>query len=758
MPTRVLFVLLPTLFSLTLFLSAGLLFIIEPMIGKMILPLLGGTPAVWNTCMLFFQAVLLAGYGYAHLLSSKLGLNRQIIIHLIILIVATIALPIAIPKHWTPPAEGSPIAYILLLLMMCVGLPFFVLSANSLLFQKWFSGTSHPSARDPYFLYSASNLGSMLALLSYPALIEPHFRLVEQSRAWTSGYLLLLVCAIFSAWLARKYLTVGPPEGEGEESKPAAGSVAPDSRVTFGERIRWVLLAFVPSSLMLGVTAFLSTDVAAIPLFWVIPLALYLLSFIIVFARVPAAVHRVMIVLLPISITLLIVVSFSNMEVPKGATFILHLLNFFIYAMVCHGEIAGSRPAASHLTEFYLWISVGGVLGGIFNALVAPLAFRTVLEYPLALIFGALLLPVAKGNLWTDLKKWQAILLYLAVPLVLVLLAYWSIHKWSMEGISLKVLADFFHVEQKILFQLAIYGVLGLLCYGLSFLKRPYLFGIAIAALLLTIVLTKDISRKTVHQERSFFGVLSVVRDNGNFMSLYHGTTLHGKQWLDPDKRFDPLTYYAMEGPVGQVFSEFSGGKKKNRIAVTGLGTGSIAAYVWPGQELHFYEIDPAIKRVAADPRYFSYLHDCRGKVQVILGDARLTLEKAPPQYYGMIILDAFSSDAIPIHLLTQEAVELYFSKLDQQGVLLIHISNRYVNLAPVLARLAVTKGYAGRICKDNGDADSERNASNWVLLARQETDLGSLAGNSAWQNLELKQNVEVWTDDFSNILSVFKW
>lgn len=759
MLTRVLFILLPTLYSVTLFLSAGLLFVVEPMIGKMILPLLGGTPAVWNTCMMFFQALLLAGYGYAHII-SRTTINRQIFIHLVILITACVALPIGIPRQWLPSAEGSPIAYILRLLLMSVGLPFFILSSNSLLLQKWFSRSNHPSARDPYFLYSASNLGSMLALISYPTLIEPHFRLAEQSRLWAAGFLLLLLGAVFCAWLVKKYLNTSPSEGELDPNERTDGGVADDSRVTFRERLRWVLLAFVPSSLMLGVTAYLSTDVAAIPLFWVVPLALYLLSFIIVFARVPAVVHRMMIMLLPVSISTLVIVNFANMEGPKWIMFSMHLINFFIYCMVCHGAIANSRPTARHLTEFYLWISVGGVLGGVFNALIAPVAFNTLLEYPLALIFGALLLPAGRENIFGGQRKWRIVLLYVAVPAALVMLTYWSTNKWNIEDINLKVLADFFHVDQKILFQIAIYSVLGLFCYGLVFLKKPYLFGIAIATLLLTLVMTKDIYRGTVYQERSFYGILTVVKEGGDFMSLYHGTTLHGKQWLDPDKRFDPLTYYATKGPVGQVFAEFSGAKKKDYIAVAGLGTGSIAAYVWPGQEIHYYEIDPAIKRIASSPRYFSYLNDCRGQVKLILGDARLMMEKAPPHHYGIIILDAFSSDAIPVHLLTQEAVNLYFSKLKQDGVLLVHISNRYVDLAPVLASLTNAKGYAARVCKDDGggDLDNERNVSKWVLMARRETDFGSLANNNSWKNIEGKPNVSAWTDDFSNILSIFKW
>ncbi|MBM4312979.1 MAG: hypothetical protein FJ122_03560, partial [Deltaproteobacteria bacterium] len=391
---RLFFTSLPVLFSLTLFMSAGFLFLVELMIAKMILPLLGGTPAVWNTCMMFFQVILLAGYGYAHISGTKAGITRQILIHLTILLAACIALPIAIPRHWAPSAEANPIGGILLLLLISVGPPFFVLSATAPLLQQWFSRTGHRSAGDPYFLYSASNLGSMLALISYPTWIEPHFRLAQQGLSWSLGYVVILALTALCAAATKRYLSLCPPEETLEDRIPAAACVGDDPPPTYAERGRWILLAFVPSSLMLGVTTFLSTDVAAIPLFWVIPLSLYLLSFIIVFARVPAWVHTNAVVLFPFSITALIVMHFTDIDVPKWVSFILHLVNFFLCCMVCHGEIARRRPAAGHLTAFYLWISTGGMLGGIFNSLVAPVTFTTVFEYPLILVLGALLLPL----------------------------------------------------------------------------------------------------------------------------------------------------------------------------------------------------------------------------------------------------------------------------------------------------------------------------------------------------------------------------
>jgi hypothetical protein len=757
---RIVFASLPALFSVTLFLSASLLFLVELMIAKMILPLFGGTPAVWNTCMMFFQAILLLGYGYAHLSGTRIRLHRQIVVHLAILLIACVVLPIAIPRQWAPSAGGSPIGDILLLLLVAVGPPFFVLSSTAPLLQQWFARTGHPSAKDPYYLYSASNLGSMLALISYPTLVEPHFRLAEQSGSWAIGYLIILIMSVVCAVVTKKYLSVCAEQAPGNEMLAAGACAAGGTQLTYGERGRWIILAFVPSSLMLGVTTFLSTDVAAIPLFWVIPLSLYLLSFIIVFARVPTAVHRASVLLLPISISLLVFVHLSDIDIPKWTVFAFHLANFFITCMVCHGEIARTRPHTEHLTEYYLWMSFGGVLGGIFNSLVAPVIFNTVLEYPLILILGAMLLPVKNPPGMRDPINWRYILLYIEILVVFVPFTYWSTEKWAVPSINVSWLPDYLQVASGTLDLLITYGIPVLLCYSLVFLRKPFLFGIGVGAILLTVLVAKDMKKDIVYRERSFFGVLTVTRaSDGTFMNLMHGTTLHGKQWLNPVTRFEPVSYYHRKGPVGKVFDEFSGKKKKTRIAVTGLGTGSIAAYAGPGQAIDFYEIDPAVRKISANPDYFSFLSYCRAQWRVVLGDARLTMEKAaPPHSYGIIILDAFSSDSIPVHLLTKEAIALYFSKLEEDGVLLVHISNKYVSLAPVLETLAEESGYAARICDDDEDYEIAKDGSTWVLLATTEKNFGSLAEGDEWKKIDSRKKVKVWTDDFSNILSVFRW
>jgi hypothetical protein len=391
-------------FALTLFVSATLLFLVELMIGKMILPLLGGTPAVWNTCMVFFQASLLVGYAYAHVTLAALGARKQAALQLFLLVLPFLVLPIAVKKELAPQGEGSQVLGVLVLLIVSVGPPFFVLSTSAPLLQKWFADTSHPAARDPYFLYAASNLGSMVGLLSYPILVEPYLSLsprtwLSQSWLWTAGYVLLVALSAACAVILWRSPRAAPSD------KAATSSRSTDRRpLTTARRLRWVALAFVPSSLMLGATTYITTDIAAIPLLWMPPLALYLLSFILVFSRMPPVIHRILVALMPLLILLTVFLMLSEIQPPLpwfSATIwliLLHLILLFVVAMVCHGELARSRPDVGHLTEFYLWMSVGGVLGGLFNALVAPLLFDGVVEYPLAMVLACLLMPSLEGE------------------------------------------------------------------------------------------------------------------------------------------------------------------------------------------------------------------------------------------------------------------------------------------------------------------------------------------------------------------------
>lgn len=735
------------LFSLTVFLSAALLFTVQPMFARMALPMLGGTPAVWNTCMLFFQAVLLIGYGYAHVAPAALGLRRQVVLHLGLLLITLFVLPVAIPEGWSPPAQQSPFLWLFMLLLIALGLPFLVVSTTAPLVQKWFTGTDHPLARDPYFLYAASNVGSLAALLAYPTLIEPNLRLTDQSRLWALGYLLLtgllLGCgAILSRFPAS--ITVGAPATGGPAVVAAASPVPVAGRAAV-RPARWVLLAFLPSSLMLGVTTYLTTDVAPMPLLWVVPLAVYLLTFVFAFGQNARLSGRRIRRLLPIlMLPLALTIAFKAIG-PLWVLALLHLLTFFVISMVCHGELARSRPAAERLTEFFLWIAVGGVLGGIFNALLAPLAFNHPIEYPLVLVAACFLRTTDGTARAKPVAGWEFV-----VPLALGALLtglVWLIRTLPIVGLPGLLLSG---------------GLPAALCFALR--HRPVAFGFGLGTLMLTMaMLTGSGEYRTLYRERSFFGVWQVrVHPAGKFTALVNGTTDHGRQSLEAGRELEPLAYFHRAGPIGQVFRAMEGSTSAGPVGIIGLGTGSLACHGKPGQEFTFYEIDPAVLRIAGDPRYFTYLKACPPAIRVILGDARRSLVAAPDRHYGLIILDAFSSDAIPSHLLTREALRLYLDKLADSGLLALHISNRHLDLEPTVANLAhdaklvALAQLEAAISKE--DARDGRTPSHWVVLARRAEDLGALRADQRWRALPPRPDRRLWTDDFSNILEVIRW
>jgi hypothetical protein len=756
---------LQPLFATTLFLSATLLFLIQPMIAKMILPLLGGAPTVWISCMIFFQAMLLAGYLYAHAVTTWLPGRRQRLLQVGLLLLplpllALLTLPLGIargevvtggegPGAWfgMPPVETNPIPWLLGLLLVTVGLPFFVVSTTAPLLQKWFAGTNHPAAGDPYYLYGASNLGSILALLCYPAVLEPHLGLKDQTGLWIGGYVLLILLIAGCALVAGRSAAAKPADPAPVPGPPASDAARP----TWGRRLRWVALAFVPSSLLLGVTTYISNDIAAIPLLWIIPLVLYLLTFILAFARTPRVPHRLMAWLLPVLLVVQLAWLLAHRTDPVWAVILLHLITFFAAAMVCHGELARDRPPTGYLTEFYLWISVGGVLGGLFNVLLAPLIFSVALEYPLETALACLLGP----RLDPDRQKPAMGLLNFTLPPVLAVLAT-------------AVMAGLLQVQPEWLGQALMIG-LGLGCYLAvrRFTDRPLLFGFGIGALILLAVAFLE-TGKLIHRERSFFGIHRVVietdrnkydQPTGTYVKLYHGSTVHGMQRLGETTDPEPLTYYHRNGPIGQVFAAFDGPAAKPHVAVVGLGTGSLASYGRPGQEMVFHEIDPVVKRIAEDPHYFTFLSSSQAKVQIILGDARLSLAQAPEGRYGLIVVDAFSSDAIPTHLLTREAVEeVYLRKLAPDGLLAFHISNKYLDLEPVVAVLAAAAGLVGRIQVDATNKEIGKESSTWAVLARREAHLGPLANHPRWRPLHRRPGAPLWTDDFSNVLRTFRW
>ncbi|HLE42832.1 MAG TPA: fused MFS/spermidine synthase [Methylomirabilota bacterium] len=732
-------------YAVTIFLSATLLFLVQPMFARMVLPLLGGAPAVWNTAMVFYQAALLAGYAYAHAATAWLGLRRQIALHVVVLLLPLLVLPIGVPRGSAPPSQDNPIPWLLAMLAVTVGPPFFVVSTSAPLLQRWFAATGHRAAADPYFLYAASNLGSMLVLLAYPSLVEPYLRLGQQSRVWAAGYALLVLLTFACAALVWRSLgrPAGPALAGGSDGPPPeADAPAP----TAGRRLRWVLLSFVPSSLMLGVTTYLSTDIAAIPLLWVIPLAIYLLTFILVFARRPPIPHGIMVALLPIVMLPLVLVLASRATGPLALVLPVHPLALFVVAMVCHGELARGRPATRHLTEFYLWMSVGGVLGGIFTALIAPLVFATVLEYPLTLVLGCLL--VRRPKAAPDRAVQRA--LDVALPVALGLL-----------GLGLIALIQAGDPESARAHMGLVFGLLVLVCFAFS--HRPIRFGLGIAAILLAATLYRGEEGRLLYAGRSFFGINRVTLDDtGRYHFLMHGTTLHGMQSLDPARRREPLAYFYRTGPLGQLFAAYDRARPRESVAVVGLGAGSIACHARPGQRWIFYEIDPVVERIARDARYFTFLRDCVPGVRVALGDARLSLAAAAPGAYDLLILDAYSSDAPPLHLITREALALYVAKLAPGGVLVFNISNRHMDFEPVLANLAGEAGLTAVVQDDPVVSDEDyargKRPSEWVVMAHQPADLAPLAGDPRWRLARGEPGAAIWTDDFTALIQTFKW
>jgi MFS family permease len=738
-------------FAFTLLVSAALLFMVEPMFARMVLPLLGGAPAVWNTCLVFYQAALLAGYVYAHVSSKYLGPRRQAMVHLALLGLACIVLPLGVSTAWSPPVDQNPAPWLLAILVVSVGLPFVALSASAPMIQSWFARTDHPSARDPYFLYASSNLGSLIGLLGYPLVLERVLTLRGQSLGWSVGYGLLVLLTLGCAIVMWRRRADTPAQAEA----PDSDNDAEDRPVTWRRRLRWVVLALIPSSLLLGVTTFMSTDVAALPLLWAIPLALYLLTFVLVFARRRILPHGLMVAAQPLLLVFLAGAFFlaglqASQIVPM---LVLSLLAFFVTAMVCHGELADDRPHHRYLTEFYLWLSVGGVLGGAFNALLAPVIFAEVLELPLMLAAACMVRPALRPRFaWLGRAEWALFLVVVPLGLTVAVAIRWQ----ESVGRHIPRLAELpvdSALQWMVIAMLAIGGVALLLQY------RPIRFGLAVIAMLVIGRLCNQQEFRPLYVERSFFGIVRVEHhpDYGANM-LVHGRISHGMQSTHPDRRREPLTYYHRKGPAGQIFRALD--ERLNEIGVVGLGTGSLAAYGRAGQRVTFYEIDPVVEKIARDRRFFTYLADCRARVEVILGDARRQLAEGPPRRFDLLAIDAFSSDAIPVHLVTREAVRVYFERLSSRGVLALHISNQHLDLRPVLGNLAADAGLVALICDDDeGEGpDRAKFASTWVVLARSRADLGALATSEGWSELPPRPGQRLWTDDFSNIIDVLEW
>lgn len=722
---------LAPVFALALFTSAALLFWVQPLVAKMMLPLLGGAPSVWNTCMVFFQSLLLAGYAYALLVSQRLSLRNQAIVHAVLLLAAGLVLPFGLSERVLAslPTQTSPIVWLLTTLAVTVGPPFLLLSATAPLLQRWFSHSTHKAARDPYFLYAVSNAGSMLALLGFPFLLEPAFAIRTQSVVWAVGYVILVALIVACALLLNARRAT-PDNREAAVEQTAITVETP-------QRFEWVLFAFVPSSLMLGVTTFIATDVASVPLIWIIPLALYLLTFIIAFGN--KQIIKLPWVSIAFSIALVVLGALMILSPPISVwvTITVHLLVFFFAALVSHQRLAQSRPHVSKLPEYLLWIAVGGVFGGIFNALVAPLVFSTPYEYPVAIILALLVRPVTTQEQQT--KSWMR----MGFPVFIFILTF---------GLALTIPRLQFSGKVEnglvLLVPLAI-------CFLFTF-RRPFVFALSLAALMFASIPYTNARVQTLTTERNFFGVWRVTTsETEDFRRLYHGSTVHGVQLNDSVRKCEATSYYHRSGPLGQVFDVYNSKPANLPVAATGLGSGTIGTYSLQGQEWDFYDIDPAIVRIASEPSYFTFISDCtKGKYRMILGDARLKLREAPAGRYGLLIMDAFSSDSVPAHLLTTEAMDLYLNKISDDGMIAFHISNRYLNLEPLLSGLSKRAGLSAFIRRDLERGLDGKYPSVWVVMARRDADLGSIPSDDRWNRV---QGDIVWTDDFSNILSLLK-
>jgi hypothetical protein len=635
------------------FLSALLLFLIQPIIAKALLPRFGGSAGVWTACMFFFQAVLLLGYAYAHFLTQHLQPSAQRIGHVVLLFCGGLTLPVTLSRPWVS-VESFPILHIVAMLVSSIGLPYFALSATSPLMQTWVA----PGVRQalPYRLFALSNTASLLALLAYPLLIEPWFTLTTQLIAWSVAYIAFAFLAALAAWRVRPLVT--------NQAAPAP------SAISTSERLLWIALAAVPCALWLAVASQISHSIAPAPLIWIIPLGTYLLTLMLAFHGEqwyrPAGFRW----LLPVGLLAIAAASKQNAWSRTAAPgLVLFIGGLLISCLFCHGELARRKPSADRLTSFYLMVALGGLLGSVFVGVFSPLVFHSYLELPLSM----------------------AACLMLALALL----------------------------------------------YGLSArqLLRPGL--LALAALILSASFSGDVRRL-----RNFYGVLEVRtegRGENAVCALYNGTILHGSQFLSVGRSREATTYYAPESGVGREILAIK--HPGRRIGIIGLGVGTLAVYAKPGDLFRFYEINPLVIELAKTD--FRFLRDCRGAVEIVPGDARLALERERAQHFDLLVVDAFGGDAVPVHLLTQEAFELYLRHLAPEGAMAVHITSKYTDLAPVVYRIAASLGRNAQTVASQPDLARSVMASTWILLR----------GERPAQN-----NVRVWRDDYSNPIQILKF
>lgn len=658
------------IFAMTLFLSACLAFWVQPLLAKMILPYLGGSPSVWNTCVMFFQGVLLAGYLYAHYL-IRIPVKAQPVVHIAILSLGIIFIPFVIDPNLIPSVE-TPIFSVVKLLVFTSAVPLIALSASAPLLQRWFSNTAHVHADDPYFLYTASSAGSIAGLIIFPFFLEPHFTLSFQNHLWTVSFVCFFILVIICGSV--NYLKA--PEITEKSDSILSGDV------TWKRRLYWLALTFAPSSLLLGLTTYITTDIASVPLFWVVPLVLYMMTFIFAFAkRQIISESTAQIVQLALIIPIFLIMSYPMHVFPHSVKLIIHLSMLFFTALVCHLELVKYRPHHERLTDFYFFVALGGFLGGVFNTLIAPLLFVDIYEYPAVLLFAILLVPSR------------------LVP-----------KKYLASGLTLLLVTHFY-------------------------LEHPFF-------------------KNSIYTTRNFFGTTRVVKMKKDVHFLLHGTTTHGLQIREPGRETFVASYYR---PLVSIFDNLRSQKNNLNVGITGLGTGSCACLAKGNDMITFFEINPDIINIASNPNFFSFLELCPPQGGIYVGDARLKMKKISNNSYDIMILDAFSSDSIPVHLLTAEAMQLYFSKLKNDGILLVNISNRFLDLKKVVSALAKNQSLQAKFLVSKPDDKNHVYRATWAILAKPNVDLKAITNGQDWTPAPPTSNAHLWTDDYSNIVREFR-
>jgi hypothetical protein len=761
-------------YTATTFLSALLLFAIQPLFAKMVLPVLGGSPSVWAVAVFFFQLALLVGYSYAHLLIAKAPPRATGYIHLCVCLVALVCLPIGLPSGWNEPPPGQPYFWQIGLFTVAIGLPFLAVAANAPLLQAWFARTGHPHANDPYFLYAASNLGSLIALLAYPFVLEPAFGLKALSGFWAIGFLLLM------AALAGVFLLMLRSAAAIGAEATVAQSPAQDAadRPSWPDRLGWVGLALVPSALLTAFTTHVTTDVASAPLLWVLPLSLYLLTFVIVFRDRLLIPRQLLLALHLISVAAALWALSQTKHESWGVMALTGVCVFFLSAMVAHRTLYEARPSARYLTEFYLWMALGGALGGLSAALIAPRIFTEVFEYPLLLALSmacrpgvfsvaamrrgvgsaasllGYVLPIPASWRTPELttKDKERLLMAWLLFAAGLLIIYWV--PWAIPRLGIRT-ADWGTTPVVVGIVVAV--------LVLDFFSPPRQLLAALLVFCALIWLPSGVKRGEA--QRSYFGVYRVqTSSDGMYHTLIHGTTLHGAQRIrnDLDELVNdtkPATYYYPGSPMAQTIAIVRErvGEGKGRYGVTGLGSGSLACHSKPGESWRFFEIDPVIIGIASNPEYFTFLKTCQPQPDIVLGDARLTIAKEKNESFDLIIVDAFSSDAVPVHLMTAEAIRLYLDKVTENGIVLLHISNRYLDLDSVLGATIkkVPDAYGMLISDDTADGSYAQSTSTVALFAKSEEALEPFRQLETVSELD-SGGLKPWTDDYSDILGPF--